>query len=60
MRHEGSLEKLSSGEKIWERRWFVLKDGVLSYYADEEEARRQETREHGGTGVNTSNNKTVS
>ncbi len=46
--HEGSLEKLSFPGKKWQRRWFVLKDGVLTYYSDREEARRQTARECDG------------
>ena len=28
----GFLNKMGQQHKAWQRRWFVLKDGVLSYY----------------------------
>ncbi len=50
--HEGSLEKMCFNGKKWQRRWFVLKDGVLTYYSDREEAKRQTTRERDGAHLN--------
>ena len=40
----GYLSKLGGRLKTWRRRWFVLKDGVLSYYRSQSDANKGKAR----------------
>ncbi|CAM9932078.1 unnamed protein product, partial [Ectocarpus sp. 8 AP-2014] len=44
---EGYLQRQSRTSGAWRRRWFLLKDGYLSYFQDQEEAEGYRSKEGG-------------
>ncbi|CAG2107228.1 unnamed protein product [Medioppia subpectinata] len=46
MEKSGYLTKLGGRLKTWQRRWFTLKDGVLSYYKSQSDANKGKPRAH--------------